>query len=299
MKKLLTVCLLLTFISYSSFGSGYQVLLQGNRTTGMGNLGVMMYSDASSLFFNPGAMGFMDHNSVLAGFNPIFASNSYWNSESENSSYTANSDNPMGTPLVAMSVITAEDAEKRKVNYAEGINPVLIEDKDLDDLSTILGTINPALALYGQTRQSNSTDILLLTAQFEIGELADPGNPLSQIGVVVPLGDEFALTPDEINNIETYTNVYNQIIRSYASAGTIGVFESSDALNDLSDGVYIDGVSMDGSFITGGGFSLDGVHPTPRGYAYIANKMIEEINSEFGASLSPVILNAHRAVILP
>lgn len=99
MKKLLTVCLLLTFSGYLSFGSGYQVLLQGNRITGMGNLGVMMYSDASSLFFNPGAMSFMDHNGIMAGFNPIFASNTYWNSETLNSDYTANSDNPMGTPF--------------------------------------------------------------------------------------------------------------------------------------------------------------------------------------------------------
>lgn len=99
MKRLFTVCFLLIFINYSSFGSGYQVLLQGNRTTGMGNLGVMMYKDASSLFFNPGAMAFLDHNSIQAGFNPIFASNSYWDSESSNSSYSANSDNPMGTPF--------------------------------------------------------------------------------------------------------------------------------------------------------------------------------------------------------
>ncbi|MCG8306599.1 MAG: outer membrane protein transport protein [Cytophagales bacterium] len=99
MKKLLTVSLFLTFSNYAGYASGYQVLLQGNRTTGMGNLGVMMSKDASSLFFNPGAMGFMDHNSVMAGFNPIFASNSYWNSETPNSTYTANSDNPMGTPF--------------------------------------------------------------------------------------------------------------------------------------------------------------------------------------------------------
>ena len=99
MKKLLTICLLLTFSNYLCFGSGYQVLLQGNRTTGMGNLGVMMYSDASSLFFNPGAMSFMDHNSIQLGFNPIFATNAYWNSETPNSNYAANSDNPMGTPF--------------------------------------------------------------------------------------------------------------------------------------------------------------------------------------------------------
>lgn len=104
MKKLITVGLLLTISVGFSLASGYQVLLQGNRTTGMGNLGVMMYSDASSLFFNPGAMGFMDHNSVLVGFNPIFASNTYWNSETESSAYTANTSNPMGTPFHAYAV---------------------------------------------------------------------------------------------------------------------------------------------------------------------------------------------------
>ena len=112
MKKLFTICLLLTFASCTtSFGSGYQVLLQGNRTTGMGNLGVMMYNDASSLFFNPGAMGFMDHNSILIGANPIFASNTYWNSETENSNYTVNSDNPMGTPFHVYAVWGPEESK--------------------------------------------------------------------------------------------------------------------------------------------------------------------------------------------
>ena len=98
MKKL-PILFFILITGYASFGSGYQVLLQGNRTTGMGNLGVMMYSDASSLFFNPGAMGFLDHNSILAGVNPIFASNTYWNSEATNSTYTAETDNPMGNPF--------------------------------------------------------------------------------------------------------------------------------------------------------------------------------------------------------
>lgn len=108
MKKLLIICLSITFSNYVSYGSGYQVLLQGNRTTGMGNLGVMMYNDASCLFFNPGGMSFMDHSSVQIGFNPIFASNTYWNSETENSSYIAYTDNPMGTPFHAYAVWGAE-----------------------------------------------------------------------------------------------------------------------------------------------------------------------------------------------
>ena len=99
MKKLLTILSFTAFFGHSAYGSGYQVVLQGNRTTGMGNLGVAMYSDASSLFFNPGAMGLMDHNSIMLGVNPILANTTYWDSETPYSNYTAQSDNPLGTPF--------------------------------------------------------------------------------------------------------------------------------------------------------------------------------------------------------
>lgn len=101
MRKLFTLLVLTALVNVTCFGSGYQVLLQGNRTTGMGNLGTSMFRDASSLFFNPGAMAFMDHNEAMIGFNPIFATNAYWDSETTNSSYSVNSDNPMGTPFHA------------------------------------------------------------------------------------------------------------------------------------------------------------------------------------------------------
>jgi long-chain fatty acid transport protein len=101
MKKLYLSLMLIFLSGTTCFASGYQVLLQGNRTTGMGNLGTAMYQDASSLFFNPGAMAFMDHNGAMVGFNPIFATNAYWNSQTLNSSYTAETNNPMGTPFHA------------------------------------------------------------------------------------------------------------------------------------------------------------------------------------------------------
>jgi hypothetical protein len=38
----------------------------------------------------------------------------------------------------------------------------------------------------------------------------------------------------------------------------------------------------------GSGFSLDGVHPTQRGYAVIANLIIDVINDGFGATIPKV-----------
>lgn len=202
--------------------------------------------------------------------------------------------------LVGLNIISEAEAEKRKVHYAEGVNTILIQDNDLFDFSAILGTINPALAAYGQTRQSTAKDLILLTSSSVIGQLADPNNPLSQIGVVVPLGDEYVLTKDEIDNVNDYTKDFNDIIRAYASSSAdIAVFEVNDLLEEVNEGIYADGVNVNGGFIKGGAFSLDGVHLTPRGYSLVANGIIETINNNFNATLSPVIINNYRAVILP
>jgi len=42
---------------------------------------------------------------------------------------------------------------------------------------------------------------------------------------------------------------------------------------------------MTNSFVTGGAFSLDGIHITARGNAYIANKFAEAINAKYGSTL--------------
>lgn len=99
MKKLITMAALCLIGLHTAYGSGYQVLLQGNRSTGMGNLSVAMNQDVSSLFFNPGAMSMIDHNGVMAGLNLIYSSNTFWNSTVDNSNYTAVTESPTGTPF--------------------------------------------------------------------------------------------------------------------------------------------------------------------------------------------------------
>ena len=59
-------------------------------------------------------------------------------------------------------------------------------------------------------------------------------------------------------------------------------------------GVSANGFTVTGAFVTGGGFSTDGVHPSPRGYALIANKFIEAINSTYGSNLKGVDLGNYR-----
>ncbi|KKM95925.1 hypothetical protein LCGC14_1183220, partial [marine sediment metagenome] len=48
------------------------------------------------------------------------------------------------------------------------------------------------------------------------------------------------------------------------------------------------GSTVTAEFATGGGFSLDGVHLSPRGYALMANAFIKTIEDTYGAQLPKI-----------
>lgn len=99
MKLKILLLAIVVSLSSQAWASGFQVLLQGNRQTAMGNVGVSLAPDSYSLFFNPGALGMMDYNQISVGTNLIFSNNIFWNSQVEYSNYTAETDNPVGTPF--------------------------------------------------------------------------------------------------------------------------------------------------------------------------------------------------------
>lgn len=140
-------------------------------------------------------------------------------------------------------------------------------------------------------RQMKEGEFVLLTALLA-GEI-------NGTNALFPKSDRYILTSDEVKNIVDYTADFNDIIRGYTSSQDIALFESNDLLEQVKDGMWVDGVNVDAGYLTGGVFSLDGVHMTPRGYSIVANGFIETINDSFNSSLSPVNINSHRAVVLP
>ncbi len=75
---------------------GFQVNLQGQKQIAMGHAGTGLQLDAASVFFNPGAVSLLEHNSVSAGISPIFANSAFLSSST---SQTFRTDNPVGTPF--------------------------------------------------------------------------------------------------------------------------------------------------------------------------------------------------------
>jgi len=184
--------------------------------------------------------------------------------------------------LVSVNAITQTiaDAElaKRTVVYAEGQNPVLIMDETLIDLTAI----NAQLV---SMRPATADDLIVLKAKSFIGTLAVAGNPATVNGVAVPLADKWVLLPSEQAEVQTATDSFNATIQAVATAKGLAFVDVNSLMSQLANGgLSFDEFDMSNQYIFGATFSLDGVHPTERGNAFIANEILKAIDMKYGSN---------------
>jgi hypothetical protein len=181
--------------------------------------------------------------------------------------------------MKALGLLTADEVTKRTINFVAGSNPVVLEDSYLTNLSAY------KLPSY---RQATKEDLVVLTAMNFIGTLINE-DPTKVNGVSVPLADKWVLTKDEIAEVAKATKSYNETIAEVGTAKGLAVLDTEALMKQIAGaGISANGFTMKSTFVTGGAFSLDGVHPSPRGYALIANKFIEVINAKYGSNLNGV-----------
>lgn len=204
--------------------------------------------------------------------------------------------------LVGAGVISAEEAAARQINFVAGQNfPILVDD-DLTNIAPILMgppfNLPAATAgLLGQLRQANDNDLVVLTASSVLGSVPDPTNPLGVVGVSIPLEDQFVLTATEQGRVAAAAASYNATIEGLAAANDLAYVDARAALAEVAaTGVGFDAGLLTSQFVTGGAFSLDGVHPTPRGYAYTANVILEAINRKYNATFPTVNIGNYGTV---
>ncbi|WP_142784335.1 SGNH/GDSL hydrolase family protein [Changchengzhania lutea] len=170
----------------------------------------------------------------------------------------------------------------------DGSNPTIVQ--------TVAGLFG---SLYGQARQATEDDLLVLPSSSIIGtvntafagQLALAG--LSQAvagqfaveGVTLPLEDKWVLLPSEQLAIRTATDAYNATIASVASANSLALVDFKGILEEASTTGISDGdFTLTTDLVSGGLVSLDGVHLTARGYAIMANKFLEAIDTTYGSN---------------
>ncbi|SFE47881.1 SGNH/GDSL hydrolase family protein [Flavobacterium xueshanense] len=210
-------------------------------------------------------------------------------------------------------ILTALGAGSRiKTLSASATNPLLIRDETLVNYSAqITGALTAAGvpaqqaalmgSLYGQARHANGganvtdKDFVLLTTRTVIGTpQAGVPAPFNTVGVTFPLQDNRVLTASEVLEIKLATDAYNVTIKTAAESNNLAFVDTASILNQLNNGgIRFGTFHMTAAYVTGGTFSLDGVHPSPRGYALIANKFLEAINAKYGSNLKGVDLGLY------
>lgn len=202
----------------------------------------------------------------------------------------------------------AADIDDRKIVFAAGANPFVIEDETLkdfgDEFDMLLGEqmITPEqraqLAPYEQVRMTTSNDIIPLSAGSVLGTLADENNPASVMGVGVPMPDRYVLIPSEIEAIETARAGYNTVVSEVVNANPTHVAFAD--INTLMNTFVANQGAVDHGVLVVplinppvGIYSEDGMHPNARGYAFIANAFIDAINANFEASVPKIRLGRY------
>ena len=210
-------------------------------------------------------------------------------------------------------VLTALGQGDRLKTLVVGQNPLLIKDETLTDLSAQITAVltrngvSAALAsfigtTYGQARHTTSEDLILLSTKSVINtDVANVSDPFNKLGITYPLEDKYVLTKSEVAQVQTATNAYNTQIKALAEAYGLAFVDANAKMVELgkNSGIQYNGVSYSTTFVTGGSFSLDGVHLTGKGYAVIANEFIKAIYAKYKSNLRQVNPNNYSGVKFP
>ena len=210
-------------------------------------------------------------------------------------------------------VLTALGQGDRLKTLVVGQNPLLIKDETLTDLSAQITAVltrngvSAALAsfigtTYGQARHATSEDLILLSTKSVINtDVTGVSAPFNKQGITYPLEDKYILTKSEVAQVQTATNAYNTQIKALAEAYGLAFVDANAKMVELgkNSGIQYNGVNYSTTFVTGGSFSLDGVHLTGKGYAVIANEFIKAINAKYKSNLRQVNPNNYSGVKFP
>ena len=158
-------------------------------------------------------------------------------------------------------VFAALGVPERSIVFSETeANPVVIKDESLTDLSAQItgalqqggldeGTATLFGILYGQARQANEDDLLVLPSSSIIGQpnmdavemLMGFGLPqetagqLSVNGVTFPLEDKWVLLPSEQQEVQEATAAFNQTIKSIAEANDLAFVDVNAIFNEVAE----------------------------------------------------------------
>lgn len=267
------------------FSASYDAVIQGFLSTGAKGAVANIPDVTSTAFFN-----YIPYNALVL-------------EEDQAAQLNGGIDQMLGVigltreALAAMGILLPE--------FNAGPNPLFVDDEDPSNLMGI--------------REMEEGELVLLTAQGTLMQiqqnLANAQEIFTEIAMALAtqdfdavktamrklsLNDEDALTADEVQNIKEATQAFNSKIKSAAEANGLAHVDVNAFLKRAHEqGINLNGRVITTEFVTGGAFSLDGIHLTPIGNVLLANEFIKAINKTYEAHLPQVDPSHYGGVIFP
>lgn len=175
---------------------------------------------------------------------------------------------------------------------------VLTKQEDVDKLNAAYAQVGFKFQLgangFIASSTSSPSGLRQLTKDDKV-TLACPQDSLAAgWGSSKPIPNKFVLDVNEIQIVKNAINDYNAIIKGFESSFKDKVFVID--MNSTFAGVIANGYKVPGSttltnaYISGEFFSLDGIHPSSRGYGVITNEIIKFLNAKFKCDIPYVFV---------
>jgi lysophospholipase L1-like esterase len=173
------------------------------------------------------------------------------------------------------------------INVDNPATTTVIEVRHMDPTKDFLTLTASSVPYPTGLTYSGAPATLPVTSQLAIGMGAavDVDKNAATPPVPKPIPDWAVLDDAEVQTIRTATEGFNAKIKAVAAAKGLGVLDAKAIFDEVIANRRIDGVSVTTAFISGGLFSLDGVHLTPKGYMIVANQFIKAINATYGSNI--------------
>lgn len=163
------------------------------------------------------------------------------------------------------------------VRFAEGANNFVIQDTSVAGIGF---------------RQLRAGEYLILT-------LPQDSIRCGGWGSRKPIPAQYVLDAREVDNVRVATTAFNNILQQAATTRGLAFVDMNSYLKTVQAGITFNAVAFNAVFVTGGAFSLDGIHLTPRGYALIANQILRTVNQYYSAAIPLADVNSYPGVRFP
>src|ERR1700722_13076235 len=199
-----------------------------------------------------------------------------------------------GMPSSMTSVSTFTTQYQALINLLTTMTPAHLVIANIPDVTQV-PYLTPAAVVLGELSAETGLPTAALSGLLGIV----PGDYVNDTGLAEitailggtqkgPIDDAGVLSAAEVVTVQAQVTAFNQVIAASAKGANATLVDINALFKQVSSsGLTINGYTGTATFL-GGFFALDGIHPTNTGYAVVANKFIDTMNTAINTKIPDV-----------